>query len=42
MAVEKRGQKYHRERMGEALREAFLNLLFEGELGDPRIGPGGV
>jgi ribosome-binding factor A len=35
--VERRGQKYHRERLGEALREEVATLL-EGELGDPRIG----
>jgi ribosome-binding factor A len=35
--VERRGQKYHRERMGEALREEVETIL-EGELGDPRIG----
>jgi ribosome-binding factor A len=35
--VEKRGQKYHRERMGEALREE-VETIVEGELGDPRIG----
>ncbi len=35
--LEKRGQKYHRERMGEALREEIETIL-EGELGDPRIG----
>jgi ribosome-binding factor A len=35
--VERRGQKYHRERMGEALREEIETIL-EGELGDPRIG----
>jgi ribosome-binding factor A len=36
-AVEKRGQKYHRERLGEALREEIETIL-EGELADPRIG----
>jgi len=35
--VEKRGRKYHRERLGEALREEIETIL-EGELGDPRIG----
>jgi ribosome-binding factor A len=35
--VEKRGAKYHRERMGEALREE-IETMVEGELGDPRIG----
>ena len=35
--MERRGQKYHRERLGEALREEIETLL-EGELGDPRIG----
>jgi len=35
--VEKRGAKYHRERLGEALREE-LETIVEGELGDPRIG----
>jgi ribosome-binding factor A len=35
--VERRGQKYHRERLGEALREEIATIL-EGELGDPRIG----
>src|SRR5512132_4398201 len=34
---EKRGQKYHRERLSEALREEIETIL-EGELGDPRIG----
>lgn len=34
---EKRGQQYHRERLGEALREEIETIL-EGELGDPRIG----
>jgi ribosome-binding factor A len=36
-SVEKRGAKYHRERLGEALREE-IETLVEGELGDPRIG----
>ncbi|MGA3212696.1 MAG: 30S ribosome-binding factor RbfA [Terriglobales bacterium] len=31
------GAKYHRERMGEAMREE-ITALVEGELGDPRIG----
>jgi len=35
--VEKRGQKYHRERRGEALRME-IETLVEGELADPRIG----
>jgi len=35
--MERRGQKYHRERMGEALREEIATIL-EGELSDPRIG----
>jgi ribosome-binding factor A len=35
--VEKRGAKYHRGRLGEALREEIIAIL-EGELGDPRIG----
>ncbi len=35
--MEKRGQKYHRERMAEALREEIETIL-EGELADPRIG----
>jgi ribosome-binding factor A len=35
--LEKRGQKYHRERLGEALREEIETIL-EGELADPRIG----
>jgi ribosome-binding factor A len=35
--VEKRGQKYHRERLSEALREE-IETIVEGELGDPRIG----
>ncbi len=35
--MEKRGQKYHRERLGEALREE-IETIVEGELGDPRIG----
>jgi ribosome-binding factor A len=36
-AVEKRQVQYHRERLGEALREEISTLL-EGELSDPRIG----
>lgn len=35
--MEKRGQKYHRERLGEALREE-IEVILEGELADPRIG----
>lgn len=35
--MEKRGQKYHRERLAEALREE-IETLVEGELADPRIG----
>lgn len=35
--MEKRGAKYHRERLGEALREE-IDTIVEGELGDPRIG----
>jgi ribosome-binding factor A len=35
--VEKRGAKYHRERLGEALREE-IDTIVEGELADPRIG----
>src|SRR6516165_4625919 len=35
--MENRGQKYHRGRMAEALREEIVTLV-EGELGDPRIG----
>jgi ribosome-binding factor A len=35
--LERRGQKYHRERLGEALREEIETIL-EGELADPRIG----
>ncbi len=37
VTVEKRGAKYHRERLGEALREE-IETIVEGELGDPRIG----
>jgi ribosome-binding factor A len=39
--VEKRGLKYHRGRLGEALREE-IETLVEGELADPRIGLVGV
>jgi ribosome-binding factor A len=35
--LERRAQKYHRERLGEALREE-IETIVEGELGDPRIG----
>jgi ribosome-binding factor A len=35
--LERRGVKYHRERLSEALREE-LEVILEGELGDPRIG----
>ena len=35
--MERRGQKYHRERLSEALREEIETIL-EGELADPRIG----
>ena len=35
--MERRSQKYHRERLGEALREEVATIL-EGELRDPRIG----
>lgn len=35
--MERRGQKYHRERLGEAMREE-IETIVEGELGDPRIG----
>jgi ribosome-binding factor A len=35
--MENRGQKYHRGRLGEALREEIAALV-EGEFGDPRIG----
>ena len=34
--MEKRGVKYHRGRVGEALREE-IETLVEGELADPRI-----
>lgn len=36
-AMEKRGAKYHRGRLGEALREE-IETIVEGELADPRIG----
>jgi ribosome-binding factor A len=35
--MERRGQKYHRERLTEAIREEIETIL-EGELADPRIG----
>ncbi len=35
--MEKRAQKYHRERLAEAMREEIETIL-EGELADPRIG----
>lgn len=35
--MERRGQKYHRERLEEALREEIATIV-EGELSDPRIG----
>lgn len=35
--MERRGQKYHRERLSEALREE-IETIVEGELSDPRIG----
>jgi ribosome-binding factor A len=35
--VEHRGQKYHRGRLSEAIREEIETIL-EGELADPRIG----
>jgi ribosome-binding factor A len=35
--MERRGQKYHRDRLSGALREEIETIL-EGELGDPRIG----
>src|SRR5690349_1377161 len=35
--MENRALQYHRERLGEALREEIAALV-EGELGDPRIG----
>ena len=35
--MERRGQKYHRERLSEAIREEIETIL-EGELADPRVG----
>jgi ribosome-binding factor A len=35
--MERRGQRHHRERLSEALREEIETIL-EGELADPRIG----
>ncbi len=35
--MENRGAKYHRARVGEALKEEIATMI-EGELGDPRIG----
>jgi ribosome-binding factor A len=35
--MERRGQKYHRDRLAEAIREEVETIL-EGELADPRIG----
>jgi len=35
--LERRGQKHHRGRLSEAIREEIETIL-EGELGDPRIG----
>ncbi len=35
--MERRGQKYHRERLSGALREE-IETIVEGELSDPRIG----
>lgn len=35
--MEHRGAKYHRARVGEALKEEIATMI-EGELGDPRIG----
>ena len=35
--MERRGAKYHRERLAEALREE-IETIVEGELADPRIG----
>ncbi len=35
--MERRGAKYHRERLAEALREE-IDTIVEGELADPRIG----
>lgn len=33
---EQRGRQHHRERIGETLKEE-INVIIEGELGDPRI-----
>jgi ribosome-binding factor A len=33
---EQRGRQYHRERVGETLKEE-IGVIIEGELGDPRI-----
>ncbi|HZD94757.1 MAG TPA: ribosome-binding factor A, partial [Candidatus Sulfotelmatobacter sp.] len=33
---EQRARQYHRERVGETLKEE-INIIIEGELGDPRI-----
>ncbi len=33
---EQRGKQYHRERLGEALKEE-IGVMIEGDLGDPRI-----
>lgn len=35
--MERRGQRHHRERLSEAVREE-IETIVEGELGDPRIG----
>ncbi len=35
--MERRGQKHHRERLSEAIREE-IEIILEGELADPRIG----
>ena len=35
--MERRGQKHHRDRLTEALREE-IDTILEGELADPRIG----
>ncbi len=35
--MENRGQKYHRERLAQSLREE-IETIIEGELADPRIG----
>jgi ribosome-binding factor A len=37
LTMETRGQKYHRERLAEALKEE-LSTILAGELADPRIG----